>query len=631
MMKKTMALLLVVSVLALAFAGCAPAPTPAVTEAPAEVATEAAPEAATEAAVEATEAPATEEAAPAEKGVTVGFAVSTLANPFFVTMKEGGEEKAAELGITLVTLDAQDSSEKQVSQIEDLISQEVDVLIVNPVDSDAVVSAVKEANDAGIPVVTVTRPSNGGDVVQHLDIDNAQAGQMAGEAMVKALGGKGKVAILEGIPGAPSAQARQEGFMAVMEQNPDIEVVASLTANYSREEGARVMEDILQANPELDGVYGHNDEMALGALRAAKAAGRLGELKIVGIDATDDAIAAIQAGEMVATVKQQPALQMATAVEAAAKIAAGETVEPLVIIPLVTVDAESLGVAPAAEEPAAGGEPITVGFAVSTLANPFFVTMKEGGEEKAAELGITLVTLDAQDSSEKQVSQIEDLISQEVDVLIVNPVDSDAVVSAVKEANDAGIPVVTVTRPSNGGDVVQHLDIDNAQAGQMAGEAMVKALGGKGKVAILEGIPGAPSAQARQEGFMAVMEQNPDIEVVASLTANYSREEGARVMEDILQANPELDGVYGHNDEMALGALRAAKAAGRLGELKIVGIDATDDAIAAIQAGEMVATVKQQPALQMATAVEAAAKIAAGETVEPLVIIPLVTVDAESL
>ncbi|HOO32147.1 MAG TPA: substrate-binding domain-containing protein [Thermotogota bacterium] len=272
----------------------------------------------------------------------IGFAVSTLANPFFVSMKEGGEAKAAELGLEMIVLDAQDSSEKQYSQIQDLITRNVDVLIVNPCDSDAVVPAVMEAKMMGIPVITVTRPANGIEVNQHLDIDNKEAGMLAAEALVEALDGTGKIAVLEGIPGAPSANDRQAGFMAVIDQYDGLEVVTSLTANYSREEGARVMEDVLQGNPELDAVYAHNDEMALGAVRAIVAAGRMNEIKVFGIDAVDDAIMAIKNGEMVATVKQQPALQMAMAVEAANDIINGKTVEKLVIVPLQLITIEQI-------------------------------------------------------------------------------------------------------------------------------------------------------------------------------------------------------------------------------------------------------------------------------------------------
>lgn len=264
---------------------------------------------------------------------TIGFAVSTLENPFFVTMKDAAVAKAAELGVELVVLDAQDSAETQASQVEDFITRGVDLLIINPVDSDAIGTSVMACNEANIPVITVTRASNAGTVVQHLDIDNKEAGRLDAEQLLKDLDGKGKVAILEGIAGSSSAIEREEGFVDAL-KGSEVEVVTSLTANYSREEGATVTEDILQSNPELDAIYAHNDEMALGAVRAVAAAGRSTEIKIYGIDATDDALVAVENGEMAATVQQQPDLQIETALENAIKYLGGETLEPLVNIPL---------------------------------------------------------------------------------------------------------------------------------------------------------------------------------------------------------------------------------------------------------------------------------------------------------
>lgn len=264
---------------------------------------------------------------------TIGFAVSTLENPFFVTMKDAAVAKAAELGVELVVLDAQDSAETQASQVEDFITRGVDLLIINPVDSDAIGTSVMACNEANIPVITVTRASNAGTVVQHLDIDNKEAGRLYADQLLKDLDGKGKVAILEGIAGSSSAIEREEGFVDAL-KGSEVEVVTSLTANYSREEGATVTEDILQSNPELDAIYAHNDEMALGAVRAVAAAGRSAEIKIYGIDATDDALVAVENGEMAATVQQQPDLQIETALENAIKYLGGETLEPLVNIPL---------------------------------------------------------------------------------------------------------------------------------------------------------------------------------------------------------------------------------------------------------------------------------------------------------
>lgn len=171
-----------------------------------------------------------------------------------------------------------------------------------------------------------------------MDIDNYEAGKLVAEQMIKDLGGKGKVAVLEGIPGASSTNERQSGFEETLKKEaPDMEIVTSLTANYNREEGASVTEDILQSNPELVAIYGHNDDMALGAVRSVEAAGKLENIKIYGIDAVEDALTAVENGEMAATVQQQPDLQIETALDNAVKYLKGEKIEELVNIPLKLV------------------------------------------------------------------------------------------------------------------------------------------------------------------------------------------------------------------------------------------------------------------------------------------------------
>lgn len=278
---------------------------------------------------------AEEETGGEEKAYTIGFSVSTLDNPFFVTMADAAKEEAEKLGISLETLDAEDSSETQQQQIEDFIMKEVDLIVINPVDSDAIGTSVIACNDAEIPVITVTRASNDGQVVQHLDIDNYEAGMLDARQAIKDLDGKGKIAVLEGIPGATSTNDRQAGFEETIKKDaPDMEIVTSLTANYDREEGASVTEDILQGNPDLNAIYAHNDEMALGAVRAVASAKKLDSIKIYGIDATDDALAAVDKGEMAATVQQQPDLQIQTALQNAVKYLDGESLEELVNIPL---------------------------------------------------------------------------------------------------------------------------------------------------------------------------------------------------------------------------------------------------------------------------------------------------------
>lgn len=277
---------------------------------------------------------AAEEEAPADKGATIGLVISTLNNPFFVDLKDGAQAKADELGATLVVLDSQDDSATEMSNVEDLITQKVDLIMINPTNSDAVGNAVAAANEAGIPVITLDRSANSGEVVAHIASDNVAGGKMAGEFIIEKLGGKGKVVELEGIPGASAAIDRGEGFNAAV-KGSGLEVVAKQTANFDRAQGLSVMENILQAQPEINAVFAHNDEMALGAMEAIKASGR--DIMVVGFDATDDAVKAVKAGDMAATVQQLPKEIGSIGVDTAMKVIAGEKVEASIPVDLALV------------------------------------------------------------------------------------------------------------------------------------------------------------------------------------------------------------------------------------------------------------------------------------------------------
>ena len=237
---------------------------------------------------------------------TIGLSLSTLNNPFFVTLRDGALDAAKEFDVKLIVVDAQDNPAKQLNDIEDLIQQKVDLIIINPTDSDAIVTAVESANEAGIPVITVDRAANGGRVVVHIASDNVAGGRMAAEIVAKALGGKGKVVELVGIPGTSAARDRGKGFEEELKKYPGLKLVAKQVANFNRAEGLTVMENILQAHPGIDAVFAQNDEMALGAIEAIKEAGKLGKIIVVGFDAIPDAVEAVKKGEMYATIAQQP-------------------------------------------------------------------------------------------------------------------------------------------------------------------------------------------------------------------------------------------------------------------------------------------------------------------------------------
>lgn len=256
-------------------------------------------------------------------GNVIGFSVSTLNNPFFVTLTEGARKAATENNVELVVVDAGDDAAKQTSDIEDLVSRNVGVLIVNPVDSDAVAPAVKSAMSQGIKVIAVDRGVNGVDVDCQIASDNVAGARMATEYLMELVGEGAKVAELQGVPGASATIDRGAGFHQVADQS--LQVAASQTANFNRAEGMTVMENILQSDGTIKGVFAHNDEMALGAVEAVAASGK--DIKIVGFDATDDAQKAVKDGKMAATVAQKPDKMGEKAIGTAVKIMAGETVE----------------------------------------------------------------------------------------------------------------------------------------------------------------------------------------------------------------------------------------------------------------------------------------------------------------
>lgn len=254
---------------------------------------------------------------------SIGLSVSTLNNPFFVSLAEGAEAAAEREGVQLAVADAGDDSAKQQNDIEDLISRNVSVLIVNPVDSDAVAPAVQNAISQGIKVISVDRVVNGVDVHCQIASDNVAGARMATEYLIEQIGKGAKVAELEGVPGASATIDRGAGFHEAADK--DLDVVASQSANFDRAEGMTVMENILQSDSSIKGVFAHNDEMALGALQAIAATRK--DIKVVGFDATDDAVKEVKDGRMTATVAQKPELMGETAVMTAIKLIAGEEVE----------------------------------------------------------------------------------------------------------------------------------------------------------------------------------------------------------------------------------------------------------------------------------------------------------------
>lgn len=251
--------------------------------------------------------------------------VSTLNNPFFVTLKEGAQKRANELGYDLVVLDSQNNPAKELANVEDTIVKGTKAILINPTDSDAVGNAVIRANQAKIPVITLDRASNKGEVISHIASDNVAGGKMAGDFIAQKIGKNAKVIELEGIPGTSAARERGEGFKQAVTEN-GLVLLTAQPADFDRAKGMNVMQNLITAHQNVEAVFAQNDEMALGALRALYIAGK-SSVWVIGFDGTQDGIKAVERKELVATIAQQPELIGSTGVVTADKLLKGEMVE----------------------------------------------------------------------------------------------------------------------------------------------------------------------------------------------------------------------------------------------------------------------------------------------------------------
>ncbi|MGP9607528.1 substrate-binding domain-containing protein [Glutamicibacter sp. AOP38-B1-38] len=277
----------------------------------------------------------------ATEGGNATLAVSTLNNPFFVDLRDGAEAEAKAQGIELSVVDAQNDSASQANQLATAATDGSAGVIINAVDTETAEAGLAPVVAAELPIVAVDRSVGETEVASFVASDNVAGGEQAAKALAESLDGKGKIIILEGVPGASATNERGEGFTKGLEEFAGIEVVSSQTANFDRAEALDVVTNLMQSNPDADGVLAMNDEMALGAIQAlGNKAGK--DVKVVGFDGTEDGFKAVEAGTLVATIAQNPAELGKQSVQILAKAMKNETVEESVQVAVDTVDTENV-------------------------------------------------------------------------------------------------------------------------------------------------------------------------------------------------------------------------------------------------------------------------------------------------
>jgi ribose transport system substrate-binding protein len=270
-------------------------------------------------------------------GKTIGVSIQNREAQFYQDMEAGMKTEAVKYGYTVNVVDASRDNSKQQSQVEDFISQKVAAIVLTPYDSQAIGSAIVEANKAGIPVFTadIANGSNQGVVVAHIASDNVQGGGQAGKLMCAAVPGGGPVAILDE-PEVTSVQDRVKGFKAALAACPKVTIVADIDGGGERAKASSATEDILQSHKDLKGIFGINDDSALGAAKAVEAAGLTGKIAVIGYDATPEARDAIKDGTMYGDAIQHPDQIGAKTIDAIADSFAGKPVSKKIAVAVGT-------------------------------------------------------------------------------------------------------------------------------------------------------------------------------------------------------------------------------------------------------------------------------------------------------
>jgi ribose transport system substrate-binding protein len=281
--------------------------------------------------------------------------------------------------------------------------------------------------------------------------------------------------------------------------------------------------------------------------------------------------------------------------------------------------------------PAAQAHRLTIALLTKNQTNPFFAAERLGAEDAARQMGAHMIEFipTQPDSIPEQMSEIDDVIQRKPDAIVMVPVDYKAMVPGIEKINAAGIPVVNITDRSAGGTFLSYVGSNDYDLAKATGTELLKAMGGKGTVIILEGVPGALTSINRLRGFKDALKAFPNVRLVATQPANYQRLQAMQVMDNLLQAHPDVDGIMAENDAMAIGALDALDDADH--KALVVGINGTEEAVDEIKKGRMLATGDYDGFLQGCAGTMIAIRHLRNEPVVTSIIQPPVVIDRSNV
>ncbi len=547
---------------------------------------------------------------PAEsKDIKIALITMDSIDQHWITLKEGADKAAAELGVELQFMAPNTKDDaQQIEQVNNAVSAGCQAIIVAANGPDAISSALKEAAAAGIKIVYVDSPANV-DAEATFSTDNKAAGKTAGETMIAELEAKGitdgSIGIVNVNAATASTVAREEGFRSAFEGK----AYTLLETQYGEGDAAKsqsIAENYITQG--VVGIFGCNEGSTNGSGNAAKAAAA--DVIVVGFDKSDAIMGLIEDGFILATMAQNPDVMGYEGVKAAVAAINGESLGGAVTDTGVSVLKKEGG---AAEAPAAAANDYKIALITMDSIDQHWITLKEGADKAAAELGVELQFMAPNTKDDaQQIEQVNNAVSAGCQAIIVAANGPDAISSALKEAAAAGIKIVYVDSPANV-DAEATFSTDNKAAGKTAGETMIAELEAKGitdgSIGIVNVNAATASTVAREEGFRSAFEGK----AYTLLETQYGEGDAAKsqsIAENYITQG--VVGIFGCNEGSTNGSGNAAKASEA--DVVVVGFDKSDAIMGLIADGHILATMAQNPDVMGYEGVKAAVAALNGES-----------------
>lgn len=543
----------------------------------------------------------------------IGVSQANLNEPWRVAMNEEIKKEALVYkDVRVVFTDAAQSSDKQINDVEELLQQGIDLLIISPNDSEKLTPIVSKAYQK-IPVIVLDRAVEGTDYTLFIGPDNRFIGKEAGRYVGELLGSSGgNVVEIQGLAGSPPVRERSEGFQEVLKKYPQIKIIRTIEADWQKDKAEDKMAELLAHNENVDVVFAHNDPMALGAYQALKKAGGHQTSQIIGVDGLSSPGGGLQlVREGVIRGTYTCSTGGKEAVRYAIDILNHETGVPKkIILRSSMITADNLNEYLQNERQilqttSAENRKIRIGFSQLGRESKWRIANSESVKRAAASAHVELIFEEADQKQAQQIASIRSFIAMGVDVIAFSPVIESGWDGVLQEAKQANIPVIIMDRTIKVEDdslYSSFIGADFQEEGRKAANWLVNATRDIASVNIVEiqGTLGSAPSIDRKQGFAEVIQNNGKYRIIASEIGDFTKASGKQIMNEILSRGiTDIQVVFAHNDDMALGAIEALEEQRlRPGkDILIVSIDATRAAFEAMMKGTLNCSVECNPLL----------------------------------